>query len=172
MLDYTLSPYIHVKNRLSYISHVERLSTDCQHEQSDIQPCHDSEHLIWFLPALPARGIPGSLFYPTHEAMFSLRNYQPLSLPSKCFRCTEPESSLSCQQEPATGPSTEQMNPFPIITSYSSNIHFNIIFPCTLTSKPVPMLNVLSTKSWKRMGKWKYRHPGHLPPLVKAAGTQ
>jgi hypothetical protein len=43
----------------------------------------------------------------------------------------EPEGSISCPQEPSTGPYPEpyQSNPLHSIPSYISKIHFNIVHP-------------------------------------------
>jgi hypothetical protein len=46
----------------------------------------------------------------------------------------EPEGSLLCSQQPATGPYLSQMNAVHTFPPYFPEIHSNIIFPSTLTS--------------------------------------
>jgi hypothetical protein len=64
----------------------------------------------------------------------------------------EPEVSLPCSQQPATGPYLSQMNPVHNFPLYFPNNHSNIFLPSTPKSKVDPVFFKRSTTPWRRNG--------------------
>jgi hypothetical protein len=62
----------------------------------------------------------------------------------------EPESSLPCSQQPATGSIPSQMKKVHLLLLYSSKVYFNIILP----SMPTPSQSFLSFRVFYQDFVW------------------
>jgi hypothetical protein len=74
----------------------------------------------------------------THGPGPFLRNRQLCSHSRTSQQFMEHESSLSCSQEPSTGPYPSQIDLIHTITSYLSQIYFRIVHPPTSWSCSLP----------------------------------